>query len=248
MNKKYINVVYSFISLIFLLPLLSIVFKSLNYELWKNIVNQSSTYESLITTVSVVIIAMIINFIIGTPLAFCMAREKFKGKLIIELLIILPLIIPIMVSTMGLQFAFIKIGLIETILGVGIIHSIVTMPYYVKSMRSGYMTLNRDYIKLGKILGANYIQIFFKISLPILMPSFIMGMSLVIIVSLAQYLITFIIGGGKILTLSILMMPYLSSGNMGSGIIYSVIYILFTYILVKFFKKIIQTLYRKRDL
>lgn len=248
MSKKCMNMMYFFISFIFLLPLLSIILRSLNYELWKNILNQTSTYESLFTTAIVALVAMVINFIIGTPLAFLMAREKFRGKLIVELLIILPLIIPIMVSTMGLQFAFIKLGLIETTLGVGIIHSTATMPYYIKSMRAGYMTLNKDYTKLGKILGANSIQIFFNISLPLLMPSFIVGMSLVIVVSLAQYLITFIIGGGKILTLSILMMPYLSSGNMGSGIIYSVIYILFTYILVKIFKKIVQIIiYRKRD-
>ncbi|WP_297487938.1 ABC transporter permease [uncultured Cetobacterium sp.] len=247
MGKKLIIIVYFIISLIFLLPLVGIVLKSLNLELWSSVISQKGTYTSLGTTILVAIIAMGINFVIGTPLAAFMARENFKGKYIIEFLIILPLIVPAMVSTMGLQFAFIKLGLIETILGVGIVHSVTTMPYYVKSMRAGYLTLSKDYINMGKILGANSLEIFFKITLPILTPSFLVGMSLVIIISLAQYLVTFIIGGGKVMTLPILMMPYLSNGDIGSGTVYSVIYVLFTYFLVFLIGKILKIIYRKSD-
>jgi putative spermidine/putrescine transport system permease protein len=176
-----------------------------------------------------------------------MARENFKGKGIIEFLIILPLIIPTMVSTMGLQFAFIKINLIESILGVAIVHSIATMPYYIQSMRAGYITLNKDYINLGKVLGANSIQRFLKITLPIIYPSFLVGMSLIIIVSLAQYLITFIIGGGQIMTLPILMMPYLVDGGVTNGTVYSVIYVAFTYFLVFLVGRVVKSIYRKRE-
>ncbi|MGL6131485.1 MAG: ABC transporter permease, partial [Fusobacteriaceae bacterium] len=185
-------------------------------------------------------------FVIGTPAALFMAREKFRGKLLMELLIILPLIIPTMVSTMGLQFAFIRMNLIETTLGVAIVHSIATIPYYIQSMRAGYLTLDKDYTNLGKILGANSFQIFTKITLPIIYPSFLVGMSLVIIVSLAQYLVTFIIGGGQVMTLPILIMPYLSDGAIGNGTVYSVIYVGFTYFLVILLGKFVKRIYRKR--
>ncbi|WP_448819917.1 ABC transporter permease [Cetobacterium sp.] len=219
----------------------------MNFKMWKYVLNSGKTYDSLLTTLLIVILTMFINFIIGTPIASFMARENFRGKKFIEFLIILPLIIPTMVSTMGIQFAFIKLNLIETILGVAIVHSVTTMPYYIQSMRAGYVTLNKDYINLGKVLGADAMERFFKITLPIIYPSFLVGMSLVIVISLAQYLVTFIIGGGQIMTLPILMMPYLVDGGVTNGTVYSVIYVSFTYLLVLLVNLIIKNIYRKRE-
>lgn len=247
MKKIFLWITYFLLSLIFLLPFIGIILNSMNFKMWEYVLKSQKTYDSLVITVLVVIITMFINFIIGTPIASFMAREKFKGKMFIEFLIILPLIIPTMVSTMGLQFAFIKLNLIETVLGVAIVHSVTTIPYYIQSMRAGYVTLNKDYTNLGKVLGANVMQRFFKITLPIIYPSFLVGMSLVIIVSLAQYLVTFIIGGGQIMTLPILMMPYLVDGGITNGTVYSIIYVAFTYFLVFLVDRIVKNVYRKRE-
>lgn len=221
MKKLFLWIIYFLLSLIFLLPFIGIFLNSMNFKMWKYVLNSGKTYDSLLTTLLIVILTMFINFIIGTPIASFMARENFRGKKFIEFLIILPLIIPTMVSTMGIQFAFIKLNLIETILGVAIVHSVTTMPYYIQSMRAGYVTLNKDYINLGKVLGADAMERFFKITLPIIYPSFLVGMSLVIVISLAQYLVTFIIGGGQIMTLPILMMPYLVDGGVTNGTLYT---------------------------
>lgn len=247
MKKILLWMTYFILSLVFLLPFIGIFINSMNLKMWKYVLNSSETYNSLLTTFLVLLITMAINFLIGTPVAAFMARENFKGKVVLEFLIILPLIIPTMVSTMGIQYSFIKINLIETILGVAIVHSVSTMPYYIGSMRAGYLTLNKDYINLGKVLGANPLERFLKITLPIIYPSFLVGMSLVIIVSLAQYLVTFIIGGGQVITFPILMMPYLSDGGVTNGTIYSVIYLIFTYFLVFLVNRIVKNIYRKRE-
>lgn len=247
MKKILLWMTYFILSLVFLLPFIGIFINSMNLKMWKYVLNSSETYNSLLTTFLVLLITMAINFLIGTPVAAFMARENFKGKVVLEFLIILPLIIPTMVSTMGIQYSFIKINLIETNLGVAIVHSVSTMPYYIGSMRAGYLTLNKDYINLGKVLGANPLERFLKITLPIIYPSFLVGMSLVIIVSLAQYLVTFIIGGGQVITFPILMMPYLSDGGVTNGTIYSVIYLIFTYFLVFLVNRIVKNIYRKRE-
>lgn len=94
MRKFFVGLIYLLLSLLFLLPFMGIFVKSINLKMWEYVLKSSQTYESLWTTFLVVVITMLINFIIGTPLASFMARENFKGKGIIEFLIILPLIIP----------------------------------------------------------------------------------------------------------------------------------------------------------
>lgn len=234
------------LSLIALFPLLGIVLEGLKNKEGLKILFESKSIESLVVTTEIVIIAIVINIIIGTPVAIFMAKEKFKYKYIVEILIYLPLIIPALVTTIGIQYFFIKIDLIDTILGVAIVHSLSTLPYYIQSIREGYKTLNKNYEKLGKILGMNKSRVFYKMLLPMILPSFIVAISMVIIVSLVQYITTFIIGGGTIITYPMLMMPYLMDGNIVTGSVYSFWYLIYTLIMILIIKFFLSLVYRKR--
>ncbi|MGL5796756.1 MAG: ABC transporter permease, partial [Cetobacterium sp.] len=131
MKKIILMSMFLILSILFILPLVGIFSKSLNYQVWRYILTSNEIYSSLITTILVTFLVILINFIIGTPIAAVMAKTKFRGKILVEVLIVSPLVIPSMVSTMGLQFLFIKLNLIETVLGVAIVHSVVTLPYYI---------------------------------------------------------------------------------------------------------------------
>ena len=125
-------------------------------------------------------------------------------------------------------------------------HTVMTLPYYIMSMKSGYTTINENYFELGKVMGATKRQIFFKMTLPMLKNSFIVGISMIIMVSLAQYLTTFIIGGSEVMTLPIMLMPYMVDGGSRLGAVYSIIYILCTFILIAIIKEIINLLWRDK--
>lgn len=245
--RKKIIFLELLLTLLILFPLLGIVLEGLKNKEWLKILFESKSIEGLVVTTEIVIIAIVINIIIGTPVAIFMAKEEFKYKYIIEILIYLPLIIPALVTTIGIQYFFIKIDLIDTILGVAIVHSISTLPYYIQSMREGYKTLNKNYEKLGKILGLNKSRVFFKILLPMMLPSFIVAISMVIMVSLAQYITTFIIGGGTIITYPMLMMPYLMDGNIVTGSVYSFWYLIYTLVMILIIKFLLNLVYRKRE-
>jgi putative spermidine/putrescine transport system permease protein len=74
------------------------------------------------------------------------------------------------------------------------------------------------------VLGANSIQTFFHITLPIITPGVISAASMVFIVSSSQYFLTFLIGGGKVKTLSLVMFPYIKSGDRMMASAYSVVF------------------------
>ena len=238
-----IRLLLFFIILIFLLPFVGITLEGFNLNNWNYVLINKKTLSAIKNTSLIAIIAVFINIILGTPVASYIGQNDFKGKSIIETIILLPLIIPAFVTTMGIQFFFIQLNLIETFLGVGIVHSLITFPYYIRTLSSGYSTLNKDYEKMATIMGANSFQIFFKINLPILLPTFITAISFVIIVSFSQYLITLIIGGGEIITIPILMFPFISGGDFKIGAVYSVIYIVINMIFILFIEKSIQNFF-----
>ncbi|MGL4307589.1 MAG: hypothetical protein ACRCRV_01695, partial [Cetobacterium sp.] len=67
MKKLFLWITYFLLSLIFLLPFIGIFLNSMNFKMWEYVLKSGKTYNSLMTTLLVVIITMLINFIIGTP-------------------------------------------------------------------------------------------------------------------------------------------------------------------------------------
>ncbi|WP_319372270.1 ABC transporter permease subunit [uncultured Ilyobacter sp.] len=233
------------IMLCFILPFIALIYESLNRDSWIYVAKDMKTYEATVTTIGTAILTLFLNIILGTPAANILARKEFNGKKIVQGLIFLPLIIPSFVTSMGIYFTFIRLGLAETLAGVVFIHTVLTLPYYIHSTVIGYRTLNENYEMMGRMMGANGLQRFFYITLPHIMPSVIAGGSLVIIVSFAQYLNTLIIGGGKILTIPILMFPYISGGNIRVGAVYSIFYIFINFSLLFILEKKVKGIYNK---
>ncbi|WP_320047986.1 ABC transporter permease subunit [uncultured Ilyobacter sp.] len=246
MKRLVMKILGAIIMICFILPFGALIYESLNLDSWLYIINDKKTYDASITTIGTALLTLFLNIILGTPAANILARKNFKGKKIIQGLVFLPLIIPSFVTSMGIYFTFIRLGLSETLIGVVFIHTVLTLPYYIHSTTIGYRTLNENYEMVGKMLGANGMQRFFYITLPHIMPSVIAGGSLVIIVSFAQYLNTLIIGGGKVLTIPILMFPYISGGNIKAGAVYSVFYIFINFSLLFILERKVKRIYNKK--
>lgn len=243
--SKLKNIITILLSIIFLLPILSLIIRT-DIGTWKQALHMKKLYESIWITVYILILSIIFNVLIGTPVAYTLSRVRSKLGKVLEILVFLPIIFPATVSVLGIQYRFIQLGLIETTLGVAIVHTVMTLPYYILSMKSGYTTISDKYFELGRVMGATRRQIFLKITLPLLKNSFIVGISMIIMVSLAQYLTTFIIGGSEVMTLPIMLMPYMVDGGSRLGAVYSIIYILYTFILIAFAKGIINLLWRDK--
>lgn len=230
---------------IFFLPIGALIIRT-DGGSWYRVLNMQKSYESALVTLHVLIFSIILNIVIGTPVAYTLSRVKSRWGKVLELLVFLPIIFPATVSVLGIQYRFIQFNLIETTLGVAIVHTVMTLPYYIMSMKSGYITISDSYFELGRVMGAGRVEIFFKIILPMLKNSFIVGLAMVIMVSLAQYLTTFIIGGSEVMTLPIMLMPYMVDGGSKLGAVYSIIYILYTLILVAISRGTINLLWRDR--
>lgn len=246
MKRVLMRMLGFLIMMCFILPFAALIYESLNLDSWIYIMNDKKTYDASATTVVIALLTLILNIVLGTPAANVVSRSDFKGKRMVQGLVFLPLIIPSFVTSMGVYFTFIRLGLSETLFGVVFIHTVLTLPYYIHSTSIGYRTLDVNYEIVGKMLGANGLQRFFYITLPHIMPSVIAGGSLVIIVSFAQYLNTLIIGGGKIVTIPILMFPYISGGNVKVGAVYSIFYIFINFSLIFILDRKVKGIYNKK--
>lgn len=205
-----------------LMPL-SYSFKNFSYVITNNnffIVIFKSIYISMVVTIITTIISILGAKAIGV--------YDFKMKNFVKILILLPFIVPIVSVAMGIHVTFIKVGLANSVIGIILVQLIVTLPYSLKIMISAFEEIKDKYEIQAKILGANEFQCFRYITLPLIMPAIITSSSLVFIISFSEYFLNVLIGGGRIITYSMVMFPFIQSGNRPISSAFSIIFLLIT--------------------
>lgn len=185
-----------------------------------------------------------ITLLISIPAAKALGLYKFKGKNFFKILILAPIIVPTVAVAMGIHVFFIKIGLANTFIGVVLVHLLPAIPYGVRILTNVFEIVGESLEMQARVLGANRLQTFFYVTLPMLIPGLISAGSMVFIVSFSQYFLTFLIGGGRIVTFSMLMFPFIQSGDRMMASVYSIIFILATLSILLVVEKVVRNYYK----
>lgn len=174
----------------------------------------------------IAVIVSLLSLILAFPAARALGLRQFRGRQIAWLMLFLPTVVPPLAIGMGLNILFLRIGLAGTIVGVSLAHLISTLPYTVFTLSSAFARYDENYEHQALALGANPMQIFFNITLRMMTPSLVVATLFAFLVSWSQYLLTLLIGGGKIITLPVLLFTAASGGNPSTIAIKSLLFIL----------------------
>ena len=198
----------------------------------------SILFSNILLSLSVAILSAIV----GTMTARALVLYDFVGKRLIEFLSIAPILVPGTVFAMGIHVVFIKMSLADTVLGVIIVHLLYTLPYSINIMKDLTISIGKQMEMQAYVLGASPLKSFIYITLPLLTPGIMASISMAYITSFSQYFITLLIGGGKVKTLSILMVPFISKGDRSLGSAYALVFVISTLSVFVVINKIIEKL------
>ena len=173
----------------------------------------SRLLEASLNTVLIGIGVSFIAFCICFPAARVFAREQFVGKPTLEFLFSLPFLIPEIAFALSLLLIFIDIGLAGSLPGVILAHLIPATPYMMRMLRSIEESVDTKFEEQARTLGANKFRVFFKVSLPLLLPGIITGCLFTFLVSSNIFLMTFLIGQGTIDTLPTILFARFGGGG-----------------------------------
>lgn len=169
--------------------------------------------EALISSSIIGVIVTIASVLIGIPAGRALGQHRFKGKTPVEFLILAPVIMPGIAVVMGIHVLFIRYGLADTPLGVILVHLIPTTPYVVMVLSSVFANYDPDYEDQARVLGANPIKTFLRVTLPLIFPGVAVAALFAFLISWNQYVLTLIIGGGRVITLPLLLFGFARSGD-----------------------------------
>ena len=200
-------------------------------DLW---LSNPTIIKALVNSVTIGIIVTIVSIIIALPAARVLGLLNFRFKKIIIFIMVSPTILPPIAFVLGLNINFISWGFSGSFWGVCLVHLVPIMPYVVLTMTGIFANYNPDFEHQARTLGANKFRTFYLITLPAIAPGMVVAALFAFLVSWSQYLLTFLIGAGKIMTLPLLVFSTASSGNPALTAAISIVFI-FPAIVILFF-------------
>ncbi|MBU1247135.1 MAG: ABC transporter permease subunit, partial [Proteobacteria bacterium] len=102
-----------------------------------------------------------------------LARAEFRGKSLLEGLLLAPALVPPMTFSMGMHLAFIHLGLIDTTFGVVLVLSTFSYPYMLRALVAGYQSFGPEYELCARNLGADWWTVLWRVDLPLLIPAMV---------------------------------------------------------------------------
>ena len=140
---------------------------------------QDGIVSAVLLSLSTTAVSVLLILLLGTPLAYFLARYPVPGKRLLTTFIELPIVMPPVVAGLGLLAVFGRRGLIGlplAELGISITFSgtadvlaqvFVASPFYIRAAQSRFAALPREYEDAAAVDGANRWQIFWHIMLPL---------------------------------------------------------------------------------
>ena len=173
----------------------------------------SGVGQSLGVTVWIGLSVTALSVLVGVPAGRALGLYQFRGKAVVQIIILAPLIVPGIAVGLGLQGLFTSFGLTQTITGVVLVHLIPTLPYMVLVMAGVFANYDQRYEDQARSLGASPLQVLWHVTLPAIRPGLIVGALFAFLVSWSQYVLTLLIGGGRVVTLPLLLFNFAGSGR-----------------------------------
>jgi len=150
--------------------------------------------ESFWNSIYVGIMAVVLASALSMPLAYFTSRFEFKGAVIIQSLGIIPLIMPPFVGAVAMLMLFGRNGSVNLLLdewfgftipfmeglnGVIFVQSIHYFPFILINLSAALQNIDRSMEESAQNLGCSGMRLFRRIVLPLAMPGYIAGASLV---------------------------------------------------------------------
>ncbi|MFF3725509.1 ABC transporter permease [Streptomyces erythrochromogenes] len=173
-----------------LMPLIGILVRTPWGDLGEHL-GSPGVVEALKLSLVVSLWALGLSLVLGVPLAWLLARVRFKGKALVRSLVLLPMVLPPTVGGVALLLGFGRRGLLGPWLedsfgitlpfhtsGAVVAATFVAMPFLVISLEGALGGLKQSYEETAASLGASPVRVFFTVTLPMVAPGLVAGAAL----------------------------------------------------------------------
>ncbi|WP_172800155.1 MULTISPECIES: ABC transporter permease [unclassified Mycobacterium] len=179
---------------------------------WPNfvhLISSESSISALLLSLRTAAASTALCLVFGVPMALVLARSDSRLIRAARPLILLPLVLPPVVGGIALLYAFGRLGLIGeyleaagvqiafTTTAVVLAQTFVSLPFLVIALEGAARTAGADYEMVAATLGARPSRVWWRVTLPLLIPGLVSGSVLAFARSLGEFGATLTFAGSR---------------------------------------------------
>lgn len=234
-----------FVVALFLYPLGEMVARSfteptVGLDNYVRFFESSLTTDSLIMTFRMAAITTVACIVTGYPYAYLMANVSSRWTLVLAAAVVIPSFVSFLVRIFSLQLLLRDTGVVNSFLtGLGIVDrplslirnefsvifgmTSMLLPLFILPTYAVMRRIDPDYGRAAAILGAPPFRSFRRVYLPLSLPGVAAGSLLVFVITLGYYITPAILGDGRSLYLSELVVQQMARLDWGFASAISVV-------------------------
>ncbi|WP_250504150.1 ABC transporter permease [Caballeronia sp. AZ7_KS35] len=167
--------------------------------------------DSLLTSLYLALSSSFIAILIAVPAALGVGRSSGRVATALTTFLLAPIAIPALVIGLSLLYFLSNIGIGVSFLALLIAHTVVSVPYVMRTTLATYKNTHASYLEAASVLGADRWQAFRHVTLPLIAPGIFAGALFSILVSLDNLGVSYFFGTANVTTLPVVMLSYLQN-------------------------------------
>jgi spermidine/putrescine transport system permease protein len=183
----------------------SAVWRGFTLQWYQRLAERADIIRGLEISLLVGAISTVIAAALGTLVALALARQRFRGRTVMEGLLYVPIVTPEIVVGISLLLLFAAVGMSLGITTIVIAHVAFSLSFVVVVVRARLQGMDATLEEAALILGADEITTFRRVTLPQLWPGVVAGALLAFILSFDDFVITSFVAGSGSSTLPIVV-------------------------------------------
>ncbi|WP_233850055.1 ABC transporter permease [Paraburkholderia sp. HD33-4] len=121
------------------------------------------------------VVSTVIATVLGVTASLGLTSSRIRGKQIITGILISPMIVPLIITAVGVYFAFSPLGITDSLLGLILAHAALGAPFVVVTVTATLAGFNETLSRAGRSLGASPLRVLLQVKLPIIAPGVVSG-------------------------------------------------------------------------
>jgi molybdate transport system permease protein len=223
------------------LPIVTLVVRALAGGALSAALGNRVVLDALALSLATTAVSVTLAVVLGTPLAYLLARRRFRGATVLEAVIDLPIVLPPSVAGLALLLVFGRRGVLGgslemlgltisfTTLAVILAQAFVAAPFFVRSARAGFAAVERDLEDAARVDGAAERQVARWITVPLASSALAAGLVMSWARALGEFGATIMFAGnveGRTQTLPLVVYGEFQAGHLDASIAAAAILVL----------------------
>ena len=241
-GEASLRLVAGLLALFLGLPVIVLVVRSIVAGSLQTALTTPVVLDALALSLTTTAVSLVISVALGLPLAYVLARRRFRGSWLVEAIVDLPIVLPPAVAGLGLLLVFGRRGVLGeplwdafgisipfTTFAVVLAQTFVSAPFFIRSARTGIAGIDRDLEDAARVDGASEWRLFRSITMPLARAALAAGLVMTWARSLGEFGATIMFAGnieGRTQTLPLVVYSEFQAGDLDASIAAAAILVL----------------------